>query len=82
MCTVGPSLGAKSGLDDDFSQKMFPITPPGNGNVGMGFETFENSVLKSTKNRRRRRKSQAKFRQKTKTAFWEHEYFLYFLLFK
>jgi hypothetical protein len=36
LCTGGPSLGAKSGLADDFSQKMFPITPPGNGNVGMG----------------------------------------------
>ncbi len=31
-----PSLGAKLGLADDFSQKIFPITPPGNGNVGMG----------------------------------------------
>ena len=36
LCTGGPSLGAKSGLADDFSQKMFPITPPGNGNVGLG----------------------------------------------
>ncbi len=24
--------GAKSGLSDDFPQKFFPITPPGNGN--------------------------------------------------
>ncbi len=31
-----PSLKAKSGLADDFSQKIFPITPPGNRNVGMG----------------------------------------------
>ena len=30
LSTGGPSLGAKSGLADDFSQKMFPITPPGN----------------------------------------------------
>jgi hypothetical protein len=36
LCTGGSSLGAKSGLAADFSQKMFPITPPGNGNVGMG----------------------------------------------
>ncbi len=36
LCTGGLSLGAKSGRADDFSQKMFPITPPGNGNVGMG----------------------------------------------
>jgi hypothetical protein len=33
LCTGRP---AKWGLADDFSQKMFPITPPGNGNVGMG----------------------------------------------
>jgi hypothetical protein len=25
-----------SGLSDEFSQKMFPITPPGNGNAGLG----------------------------------------------
>ena len=36
LCTGGPSLRAKSGLPDEFSQKMFPITPPGNGNVGLG----------------------------------------------
>jgi hypothetical protein len=31
LCSGGPSLGAKFGLPDEFSQKMFPITPPGNG---------------------------------------------------
>ena len=36
LCSGGPSLGAKLGLPDEFSQKMFPITPPGNGNVGLG----------------------------------------------
>ncbi len=36
LCSAGPSLGAKLGLPDEFSQKMFPITPPGNGNVGLG----------------------------------------------
>jgi hypothetical protein len=30
------SLWAKSGLPDEFSQIFFPITPPGNGNVGLG----------------------------------------------
>jgi hypothetical protein len=47
------SLGAKLGLPDEFSQKMFPITPPGNGNVGLGprdlsefgFKVGENSPL-------------------------------------
>ncbi len=34
--TRGTSLGAKSGLSDEFSQKMFPITSTGNGNVGLG----------------------------------------------
>ena len=36
LCSGGPSLGAKLGLPDEFSQKMFPITPPGNGIVGLG----------------------------------------------
>jgi hypothetical protein len=36
LCTAELSRRAKSGVADDFSQKMFPITPPGNGNVGMG----------------------------------------------
>ena len=36
LCSAGSSLGAKLGLPDEFSQKMFPITPPGNGNVGLG----------------------------------------------
>ena len=36
FCTHGTSLGGKSGLSDEFSQKMFPITSPGNGNVGLG----------------------------------------------
>ncbi len=36
LCSAGPSLGAKLGLPDEFSTKMFTITPPGNGNVGLG----------------------------------------------
>jgi hypothetical protein len=51
LCSAGPSLGAKLGLPDEFSLKMFPITPPGNGNVGLeprdlsefGFKVGENS---------------------------------------
>ena len=39
-------------------------------------ETFENSVLNSTKIRRRRKKSPAKFWQKIKTTFLGHEFFL------
>jgi hypothetical protein len=36
LCSAGSSLGANLGLPDEFSQKMFPITPPGNRNVGLG----------------------------------------------
>ena len=36
LCTDGPSLGAKSGLPDDLTQNMIPVTPPGIGNVGRG----------------------------------------------
>jgi hypothetical protein len=43
-------------------------------------ETFENSVLNSTKIRRRRKKSPAKFWQKIKTTSWGHESFLLFKL--
>jgi hypothetical protein len=50
FCTHGTSLGGKSGLSDEFSQKMFPITSPGNRNVGLGprdlsefgFKVYEN----------------------------------------
>ena len=53
LSSARPSLGAKLGLPDEFSQKMFPITPPGNGNVGLGpkdlsefgFKVGENSPL-------------------------------------
>jgi hypothetical protein len=76
LCSAGPSLGAKLGLPDKFSQKMFPITPPGNGNVGPGprdlsefcFKVVENSPLPK------------KFRQKIKTTFLGHEFFLFFKL--
>ena len=51
FCTRGTSLGAKSGLSGEFSQKMFPITSPGNRNLGLGprdlsefgFKVVENS---------------------------------------
>ena len=43
-------------------------------------ETFQNSVLKSAKIRRRRKKSPVKFRQKIKTTFLGHEFFLLFKL--
>ncbi len=50
------------------------------GMYAWDLETFQNSVLKWTKIRRRRKKSLAKFRQKIKTTFLEHEFFLLFKL--
>jgi hypothetical protein len=82
FCTRRTSLGAKSGLSDEFSQKMFPITSPGNGNEGLGprdLSEFSFNVG-AEKNRRRRKKSPAKFRPKIKTTFLGHESFLLFKL--
>jgi hypothetical protein len=45
LCAGGPSLGAKPGLAEDFPSKVFPITTPGNGNVGMVLVAFEYQVL-------------------------------------
>jgi hypothetical protein len=51
----GTSHGAKSGLPDEFSQKMFPITPPGNGNEGLGPRDLSEFGFKvEEKNRRRK----------------------------
>jgi hypothetical protein len=75
LCAGGPSLGAKSGLPDNFSQKMFPITPPGNRNVGMGPRDLLKFGFKVDQN-----SPPAKFRKKIKTTFWGHEYFLLFKL--
>jgi hypothetical protein len=76
LCSAGPSLGAKLGLPDEFSQKMFPITHLEMRMQAWDLETFQNSVLKSAKIRCRRKKSPAKFRQKIKTPFLGHEFFL------
>jgi hypothetical protein len=46
----------------------------------LGFLDFQNSVLKSAKIRRRRKKSPSKFWQKIKTTFLGHEFFLLFKL--
>jgi hypothetical protein len=37
-------------LPDEFSQKMFPITPPGNGNVGLGPRDLSEFGFKVGKN--------------------------------
>jgi hypothetical protein len=45
FCAGGPSLGAKSGLADDFPLHFFPITSPRNGNVARGPRDFSESDL-------------------------------------
>ncbi len=47
---VRPSLLAKSGLPDDFSQNIFPTTPPGNGNVGWVIRALSDSGFKVGEN--------------------------------
>jgi hypothetical protein len=75
FCTGGPSIGAKSGLSDEFSQKLFPVRPPGNGNVGLGPRDLSEFGFKVDKNL-----PPTKFRQKIKTTFLGHESFLLFKL--
>jgi hypothetical protein len=75
LCSAGPSLGAKLWIPDEFSQKMFPITPPGNGNVGLGPRDLSEFGFKVGEN-----SPQAKFWQKIKTTFLGHEFFLLFKL--
>jgi hypothetical protein len=78
LCSAGPSLGAKLWLHDEFSQKMFPITPPGNGNVGLGPRDLSEFGFKVGEKSPPPIKITAKFRQKIKTTFLGHEFFLLF----
>ncbi len=45
-----PSLVAKSGLPDDFSQNVFPKTPPRNGNACWGARALPESCFKVGEN--------------------------------
>jgi hypothetical protein len=54
---------------------MFPITPPGNGNVGPGPRELSEFGFKVGEN-----SPPPKFRQKIKTTFLGHEFFLLFKL--
>jgi hypothetical protein len=65
LCSGGPAHRAKLGLPDEFSKKMFPITPPGNGNVGLGPRELSEFGFNVGKNL-----SPAKFRQKIKNNFF------------
>jgi hypothetical protein len=80
LCTGGPSLGAKSGLPNEFSHKKFPITPPGNGNVVLEPRDLSEFAFKVDENSPPPKKLPAKFWQKIKTTFLGHEYFLLFKL--
>jgi hypothetical protein len=74
LCT-----GAKSGLADDFSQKMFPITPPGNGNVGMGPRDLWEFGFKADKNSPPQKKNcRQNFSKKQKQLFGDMS-ILYYL---
>ncbi len=55
-----PPLVAKSGLTDGFSQNIFLIAQPGNGNIGRGPRAPENLILNSAKICCRRNKPLAK----------------------
>jgi hypothetical protein len=80
LCTGEPSLGAKSGLPDEFSQKMFPITPPGNGNVGLGPRELSEFGFIVGKNSPPAEKIASEISAKIKTTFLGHEFFLLFKL--
>ncbi len=76
FCTHRTSLGAKSGLSDEFSQKIFPITSPGNGNVGLGPRDLSEFGFKVGKNS----PPPKKIAGKISATFWGHESFLLFKL--
>jgi hypothetical protein len=79
LCTGGPSLGAKSGLADDFSQKMFSITPPGNGNVGIRPRDLSEFGFKVDKNSPTQKKNHRQnFGKKQKQLFGDMSIFYYF----
>ncbi len=65
---------------DEFSQKLFPITSHGNGNIGLGSRDLSEFGFKVGENLLPPKKSPAKFRQKIKTTFLGHESFLLFKL--
>ena len=80
LCSAGPSLGAKFGLPDEFSQKMFPITPPGNGNVGLGPRDLSEFGFKVGENSPPPKKIAGEILAKKNPTFFGHEFFLLFKL--
>jgi hypothetical protein len=70
LCTGEPYLGAKSGLSDEFSQKMFPVTPPGNGNVGLGPRELSEFGFKVSENSPPPKKIASEISAKNKNNFF------------
>ncbi len=77
LCSAGPSLGAKFGLPDEFSQKMFPITPPGNGNVGLGPKDLSEFGFKVGENSLPPIKMAGEISAKKKQLFWDMSFFYF-----
>jgi hypothetical protein len=70
FCTRETSLGAKSGLSGEFSQKMFPITSPGNGNVGLGPRDLSEFDFKVDENSPPPKKIAGEISAKNKNSFF------------
>jgi hypothetical protein len=69
FCTHRTSLGAKSRLSDEFSQ-MFPITSPGNGNVGLGPRVLSEFGFKVCENSPQPKKIAGKISARNKNNFF------------
>jgi hypothetical protein len=50
LCVSRPYLVAYSGLPGDLTQNTFPVTPPGNENIGRGTRAPSESGFKAGKN--------------------------------
>ncbi len=70
MWAARPSLGAKSGLADDFPQKFFRIIPYGHGNVGRGPRDLSKSGFKAGEKLSPPKKIAGEILKKIKTTFW------------
>ncbi len=79
LCALLDHLSEQNwGFLMNFSQKMFPKTPPGNGNVGLGPRDLPGFGFKVGKNSPRRKNRRRNFG--TKKTFLGLEFFLLFKL--
>ncbi len=65
-----PSLGAKLGIPDEFLPNCFPITPPRNGNIGVGHKDLLESGFKIGENSPMPKKIAGKIFTKNKNNFF------------